>query len=568
MNQLPAPKSNTVQSALTAANTKAISAPNAISNPNVIIHKPQPGFQEQLLRTDKVNFVIAGSGAGVGKTYIELFDALRHTDKHRYYAVLFRKTYQQIFSSIIPQALDLYSGVKYNKFLKSPHPNFTFYDDAKLKKPRSLIQFSQLLYDNDVYNWQGAELSRVYYDEITQFSKKQVMYLLSRLRSQTTVTPRLLGTCNPDPDSFILDILDAGGYIMADGFADPDMAGKVLWMVHKEDEYIFGKDRADLAKKTGIDEPMSFTFIPGSIYDNKIMLDKNPQYLSMLQGLPEYERAILLHGNWRAKLEGNIFKRHLFHDYYEDDLFNPISITHKAIFVDTAQTQNSSSDYTVFLCAGVTNTGKLVILDMIREKLGPMETFRLAEAFYRKHDVREYSITDGKTGQVHIVRSSRMQGLFAEWANRGIDILQHLKKDKGLNVGPIKRGNTIGKIQKSDFGNRGNDKISRAISVLPMLEKSGIWLPATNTRWTGYDSWAIGLNSGVLQGAESVCTEPRKWVSELKNELLGFKQGDGTDKKAIAAAHDDITDCVVDAATFLLDSRGLGWLQGMLNMGM
>jgi hypothetical protein len=229
-------------------------------------------------------------------------------------------------------------------------------------------------------------------------------------------------------------------------------------------------------------------------------------------------------------------------------------------------TQNTSSDYTVFLAAGVTSSGKLVILDLIRDKLGAMETFRAAEAFYRKHDVKEYSVTNGKTGEVHLVRSPPLMGMFCEWANRGIDILQYLKKQKGLNVGPIKRGNIIGKIKPSDYGNRGNDKISRAISALPLLEKSGIWMPGSETRWTGYDQWAINLNSSILQGSESVCTNPRKWVAELKNELLGFKQGDGTDKKAIAAAHDDITDVVTDAATFLLDSRGLSWIKGMLGM--
>ena len=535
--------------------------------PNVIIHKPQPGFQERLLRTDKVNFVIAGSSAGVGKTWALLMDCLRGTVAPRYYGVIFRKTYQQIFSSIIPQALELYTGVRYNKFVKSPHPNFTFYDDIKRTKLRSMIQFSQILYDNDVLNWQGAELSRVYYDEITQFSKHQVVYLFSRLRSQTNVTPRLLGTCNPDPDSFVLDLLDAGRYIQADGFADPGMSGKVQWVVHKDDEFIFGKHKDDLARKTGISEPMSFTFIPGSIDENQIMLSQNPQYLSMLQGLPEYERALLLHGSWRVRQEGKIFKRHMFKSYYEDDIFNGIDITHKCIFCDTAQVAGAANDKTVFLCAGRSSDNKLVIIDMIYGQWGPMETYRLAEAFYRKHDVKEYKLTNGKTGQIDIVRSAPMMGLFAEWSNRGIDLLQFLKKDLGLNVGPIKRQSGIGRItNRLQDGQRGNDKVSRAMSVIPMIEKSGIWLPGSEgTRWTGYDAWALEISKGILQDAETVCTNPIKWVAALKNELLGFKQG--KDKKEVAGQADDITDCVVDAATFLLDSSGLSWLQAMLDMG-
>lgn len=538
--------------------------------------KPQKGFQENLLLTDQVNFVISGSGAGVGKTWVELYDAMRYTPIHGYFAVVFRRTYQQIFSSIIPQADKLYSGVRYNKFIKSPHPQWVFCNDAKKQKPRSHIQFSQMLYDSDKEKWQGSEISRGYFDEITHFSKSQVFYIFSRLRSQTSVTPRLLGTCNPDPDSFILDILDAGKYILPDGFADPSMSGKVQWMVHIDGEYLFSplSEKQSLWDRTGI-EPMTFTFVPGSIQDNKIMLESNPQYLAMLQGLPEYEKMMLLHGNWRAKMEGDIFKRHIFKKYWEDDLFTKIPIINKAIFVDTAQTQGAASDYTVFLAAGTTSDGRLIILDVLRGKFGPMETFRLAEAFYRKHETRNYNLINQKTGQMDTIRSAPLLGLFCEWANRGIDILKHLKNEKGLIVGPIKRQ---GRVPE---GQRGNDKISRAIAVLPLLEKSGVWLPGDKTKWSGHDQWASGLNpkvdpgvgitvnneiSVVLRNGESVCTDPKKWVSVLMNECLSFRQG--SSKKEVASQHDDITDCLIDAANYLLDKRGIGWIRSMIGDSM
>lgn len=534
---------------------------------NVIVHRPQPGFQERLLRLDNVNFLIAGSGAGVGKTWALLFSMLRHTPKNHYYGVIFRKTYLQIFASLIPQALELYSGVRYSKFVKSPRPVFNFYDDPQKKKIRSLIQFAHLLYDNDVYAWQGAEVSRFAFDEITHFSQSQVVYMFSRLRSQADVVPQILGTCNPDPDSFIKDILDNGGYLMPDGFANPDMVGKIRWVVHKNDEWIFGDDKDELSRKTKIDLPMSFSFIPGVITQNKIMLDKNPQYLSMLQGLSDYEKEILLHGSWAARRDGDIFKSSMFHTYWEDDVTTVINLSRKAIFVDTALTVGAASDWTVFLAAGVTPSGKLVILDVLRVKVGGLETFRLAEAFYRKHDRAEYNLINFSTGQKTTVRSAPMLGLFCEWQNNGITILQYLKKDLGLRVGPIKRSGSLGKIRPSDYGNRGNDKISRAIAALPLIQKAGIWLPGGDTLWSGHDGW-IDNHQGIqnaLKGAETVKTDPKVWVAQLKNELLGFRQGET--KKEVASQHDDVTDTVIDAATYLLDSRGLAWVQGMLAMG-
>jgi len=43
------------------------------------------------------------------------------------------------------------------------------------------------------------------------------------------------------------------------------------------------------------------TFISASIYDNKILLAKDPQYMSRLRSLPLVEREQLLHGNWKIR---------------------------------------------------------------------------------------------------------------------------------------------------------------------------------------------------------------------------------------------------------------------------
>ena len=56
----------------------------------------------------------------------------------------------------------------------------------------------------DKYNFQGAELTFIGFDEIQQLSEDNVLYLLSRLRS-TSVDYKLqaAATGNPDYDSFM-----------------------------------------------------------------------------------------------------------------------------------------------------------------------------------------------------------------------------------------------------------------------------------------------------------------------------------------------------------------------------
>ena len=58
----------------------------------------------------------------------------------------------------------------------------------------------------DKYNYQGAELSWLGFDEIQQLSQENVIYLFSRLRSTTVdYKKQIVATGNPDFNSFIKD---------------------------------------------------------------------------------------------------------------------------------------------------------------------------------------------------------------------------------------------------------------------------------------------------------------------------------------------------------------------------
>src|SRR5262249_14919273 len=51
---------------------------------------------------------------------------------------------------------------------------------------------------------------------------------------------------------------------------------------------------------------LSSAFIPATVHDNKILLDKQPNYIARLMSLPERERKALLEGNWDI-FEGQYF---------------------------------------------------------------------------------------------------------------------------------------------------------------------------------------------------------------------------------------------------------------------
>ena len=56
----------------------------------------------------------------------------------------------------------------------------------------------------------------------------------------------------------------------------------------------------------------SFTFIKSSVFDNKILLSKDPDMWEICAPSPEYEREIKLHGNWKIKRTRALFKREWF----------------------------------------------------------------------------------------------------------------------------------------------------------------------------------------------------------------------------------------------------------------
>lgn len=69
------------------------------------------------------------------------------------------------------------------------------------------MKMSHLEHENDKYNHQGAQYPLIMFDELTHFSKTQFLYLLSRNRSTCGVRPYVRATCNPDPDSWVADLV-------------------------------------------------------------------------------------------------------------------------------------------------------------------------------------------------------------------------------------------------------------------------------------------------------------------------------------------------------------------------
>ena len=194
--------------------------------------------------------------------------------------------------------------------------------DLEWEFPSSMrIKFSHLEYNKTVHQWQGSQVPMFGFDELTEFTQYQFDYLSSRLRSSSGVPGYIRATCNPKRKSFVRVLVD--WYIKGNdyppeerGFPIHERSGKLRWYIRDKASnriHWFNSRREALREFGSKALPLSFTFIPATIDDNKIGNKKDPAYRAKLENLPRVERMQLLEGNWDVEPNaGDMFDRNKF----------------------------------------------------------------------------------------------------------------------------------------------------------------------------------------------------------------------------------------------------------------
>lgn len=188
---------------------------------------------------------------------------------------------------------------------------------------------------------------------------------------------------------------------------------------------------------------------------------------------------------------GAIFKEEHFREYRELP-----QLKYRKIFVDTAQKDKERADYTVFQCWGAGVNGKAYLLDQARGKMESPALLKTAEAFWATH-------RSNTTAPLGVLRSMAIED-----KSSGTGLIQQLRR-LAIPVEEIAR-------------NKGQDKYSRALDVVPSFNAGLVEIPA---------------------GAP--------WLLNWKLEMLAFDgRGNG---------HDDQVDPTMDAVAEICGSVGHGW---------
>lgn len=252
---------------------------------------PQEGPQTDFVDSE-ADITIYGGAAGGGKTFGLLLDMARFTDVPGYGFVIFRRTSPQITNEggLWDESLKLYPKLG----AEGLRGNLEWRFKTGIKG-----SFRHLQHEDTVLDWQGAQIARIGFDELTHFTDRQFFYMLSRNRSTCGVRPKVRATCNPAP-GWVKDFIAAW---VDPRHTNPAKSGEIRYFIRVNNEIVWvdpGYRDADGQP------PKSVTFIRSTVYDNKILLSKDPGYLTNLKSQSETDRKRLLDGDWSV-FEGAFF---------------------------------------------------------------------------------------------------------------------------------------------------------------------------------------------------------------------------------------------------------------------
>lgn len=243
-----------------------------------VVWQPQPKQMAAMVRPEYELFY--GGAAGGGKSDYLLCEALRQVHLPNYNAIIFRKTFPQL-TELVDRSIYLYKRAfpraRYND---SKHV-WVFPSGAK-------IYFGNMQHSSDKINYQGKRYDFVGFDELTQFTWEEYSYLYSRNRPSGPGT-RVYRRATGNPGGI------GHGWVKAYFVkaAPPMTPVKQVIKVPDPDGKLVTYERKKI-------------FIPSKVWDNRKLLEADPNYIANLSLMDEADQKALLDGDWDT-FEGQVF---------------------------------------------------------------------------------------------------------------------------------------------------------------------------------------------------------------------------------------------------------------------
>ena len=411
--------------------------------------KPHPRQAEFLAL--ECEEALYGGAAGGGKTEALLLWLAEGVNVPGYSAIFFRRTYAQLSKSNdspLTKSHDLYRplGGKY----KASEYRWTFPSGAA-------IEFGHLQHEMSVQDYQGPAYHRVAFDELTQFSDQQYLYLFSRMRMRKDFPIRMGVRAASNPGGpghawvkqrFITH--DAEKAMQQLSAYQPSPAGLVFWP---------NPDRA---------------FVPARVADNP-SLDINDYVARMQTHLPAVLRERLLNGDWSIVEDSAIRPDWLRYYETKGEILGALDVHGKTIgTIDCRECQRLATVDT----AGTSR-------QKAAERKGKPASWSVCQIWdywpktkflFLRYVWRDRVAWDGlKSSLKRVLDQWQPRRVLIENAHHGPPLAAELARYHTELVSPIPAR------ARGEEGKPG--KLERATALLDKLEQGEIFLPRYNNQW-------------------------------------------------------------------------------------
>lgn len=322
--------------------------------------RPQEGFQMDFLSTP-ADIAFGGGAAGVGKSFVLLMEPIRHVAVPGFGAEIFRRTMTQV-----KKEGSLWDTTKsfYPTLHKSIRPK-PIDHKAYWRFPNgSKVSFSHLQYEKNLMDYQGAQIPLIGFDELTHFTQSQFFYMLTRNRTMCGVKPYTRATMNPQGRGWVKEMIEwylyPDNYNIEDlsGYPIPERAGKLRYFTRFKSKLMWGNTPEEVIEllpyEVRIDYSKelikSFTFIPGKLDDNQILLANDPTYKGNLLAQDEETMEQLLKGRWKALDEE---QKKLFHYKALVDSFSNFFVDYGKKYITADIALEGSDKFVIIVWSGM-----------------------------------------------------------------------------------------------------------------------------------------------------------------------------------------------------------------------
>lgn len=236
----------------------------------MILNLGKPNPKQLLFLKSKKRKVGFGGSRGGGKSWVVRVKAILLALFYPGIKILImRRTYADLWNNHVLELRKVLEPAKIATYRDS--------EKAMIFPNGSRIRFGYCASESDVLQYQGQEYDIIFIDEATQFTEFMYNCLVACNRGANDFPKRIYITCNPG---------GVGHSWVKRLFIDRDY--------------------------TESERPEDYEFIQSKVYDNTVLMEKDPEYVRMLETLPEDMRKAWLDGDW------NVFAGQYFREWRDD----------------------------------------------------------------------------------------------------------------------------------------------------------------------------------------------------------------------------------------------------------